>query len=128
MADVLLVEPRQVAGLALARILVTHVPVGDQLHAVGIDVRGEDDHVAEEAQRLRIVLADQLIDRLGQLLRAEHFGGVQAAVDPHHGLAVAGQRARLVVGEALGQREAARDVLVLRRFLWFSGAVMIAIS
>ena len=70
-------------------------------------MHGEDDHVAQEAQRLGIVLADQLIDRFGQLLRAEHFGGVQAAVDPDHRLAVASERARLVVGQALGQREAA---------------------
>ena len=112
-ADVLLIEPRQAAGAALLlRSGVAHVPVGHQLHAVGIGVHGEDDHVAQEAHRLFVGLADELIDGLDQLLRAEHFGGVQAAVDPDHGLAFARERARLVVGEALGQREAARDVLV----------------
>ena len=73
----------------------------------GIDVDGEDDHVAQEPHRLGIGLADQLIDGFGQLLRAEHFGGVEAAVDPDHGLAVAGEGARLVFGEALSLREAA---------------------
>jgi hypothetical protein len=32
---------------------------------------------------------------------------VQAAVDPHHRLAVARQRARLILGEPFGEREAA---------------------
>ena len=98
-------------------ILVAHVPVGDELHAIGVGVDGEDDHVAQEAHRLFVGPADELIDGLHQLLRAEHFGGVQAAVDPHHRLAVARELPRLVVGEALGQREAAGDVLVLLQVL-----------
>ena len=51
--------------------------------------------------------ADHLVDHLAELLRAERLGGVQAAVDPDNGLAVLRQRARLLVGQALGQREAA---------------------
>ena len=39
------------------------------------------------------------VDRLDQLLRAEHFGGVQAAVDPDHRLAFARERVRLLVGQ-----------------------------
>ena len=62
--------------------------------------------------RLFVVLAGELVDGLDQLLRAEHFGGVQAAVDPDHRLAFLGERARRVVGEALGLRQAARDLLV----------------
>ena len=48
----------------------------------------QDDGVVEDPQRLGIGLRIQAVDRLDQLLRAEHFGGVQAAVDPHHRLAV----------------------------------------
>ena len=97
--------------------LLAHVPVGDQLHAVGIGVDGEDDDVAQEAHRLFVGAADELIDRFRQLLRAEHFGGVQAAVDPHDRLAVARELTRLFVGQALGQREPLRDVLVLLQVL-----------
>ena len=62
-------------------------------------------------------MANELIDRLHQLLRAEHLGGVKAAVDPDDRLAVARELARLVVGQALGQRQAAGDVLVFLQVL-----------
>ena len=58
--------------------------------------------------RLLVVAAHHLVDRLDQLLRAEHLGRVQAAVDPDDGLAFLGERARLVVGQPLGMREPAR--------------------
>ena len=56
--------------------------------------------------RLGVVAADQLVDRLDQLLRAEHLGRVQAAVDPDDRLAFLRQRARLLVGQPLGQSPA----------------------
>ena len=52
-ARVLLVEPRMCMSSALQRVLVLHVPVGHELHAVGIRVHGEDDVVV----RNRIVSA-----------------------------------------------------------------------
>ena len=63
------------------------------------------------------VAADELIDRLHQLLRAEHLGGMQAAVDPDDRLAVARELPRLVVGQPLGQCEPPGDVLVLLQVL-----------
>ena len=116
-ADVLLVEPRQLAGAAILLVRLAHVPVGDQLHAIGIGVRREDDDVLQDALRLFVVLADELVDGFDQLLRAQHFAGVQAAVDPDHGLAFLGQRLGLVVGQALGLREPARDLLVAFQLL-----------
>ena len=89
----------------------------DELHAVRVRVHREDDHVVQEAQRLRVGAADHLVDRLDQLLRAEHLGGVQPAVDPDHGLAFARERARLIVGQAFGLREPPRDVLVASELL-----------
>ena len=69
--------------------------------------------------RIRIVsgsvLRVQPVDRFDQLLRAEHFGRVQAAVDPDDGLAVLRELARLLVGEAVGERQPAVDVLVAAR-------------
>jgi hypothetical protein len=38
---------------------------------------------------------------LEELMRAQHFGGVQAAVDPDHRLALPRQRMGLIVGETL---------------------------
>ena len=79
--------------------------------------------------RLGIGLAVQLIDGLDQLLRAEHLGGVQAAVDPDDRLAVPRELPRLVVGQPFGQREPAVDVLVAAPAgVWFSGEVMIAVQ
>ena len=45
-------------------------------------------------------------------MRAEHLGRVQAAVDPDDGLALARQRAGLLVGESFGRRQAPGDLLV----------------
>ena len=70
-----------------------------QLHAVRVRVHRQDDEVVQEAHRLGVGAADQLIDRLDQLVRAEHFGRVQAAVDPDDRLAFLRQRARLIVGQ-----------------------------
>ena len=103
-ADVLLIEPRQLAGAALASAFglrmyqseTSSMPSGLACAARMIDV-------AQDAHRLFVGLARELVDGLDQLLRAEHFGGVQAAVDPDHRLAFLGQRARLIVGEALGR-------------------------
>ena len=77
--------------------------------------------------RLRIGPADHLVDRLDQLLRAEHFGGVQSSVDPDDGLPFRGERARLIVGQPFGVGELRDDFLDSgRASRRFSGAVMIA--
>ncbi len=91
--DVLLIETRDV-HVALERVRVLHVPVRDELHPVRIRVNGQDDQVVQEAHRLRIGAADQLIRRLDQLVRAEDFGGVETAVEPDDGFAFA-RRARV---------------------------------
>ena len=122
MADVLLPEARDVVGsLALLGNRLAHVPVGDQLHAVGVGVHGQDDHVVEDAQRLGVVARDHLVDELHQLVRAQHLGGVQAAVDPDHSFAFVRQRVRLLVGEAFGVREPARNLFVVRQLLVILG-------
>jgi len=98
---VLLVQHRNAARGALLRDGIPHVPVGHQFHPVRIRVHGQDDHVVENSHRLFVGAAHQLVDRFHQLLCAQHFGGVQAAVDPDHGFAFFRQRARLLVGQAL---------------------------
>ena len=84
-------------------------------------MRAKDDHVVEEAQRLRIVARHHLVDHLHQLMRAQNFAGVQSAVDPHHGLAFVSQRAGLIVRESFGECELARDFLVSRQMLMIFG-------
>ena len=100
------------AQRAAQRIALAHVPVGDELVAVGIGVRRQHDDVAQEAHASPRRTADELVDGFDQLLRAEHFVGVQPAVDPDDRLALGGERARLRVGQALGEGQAARDVPV----------------
>ncbi len=78
--------------------------------AVGIGVHEQDDRVVEKPHRLFVGAAHHLVDHLAELLRAEHFAGVQPAVDPDHGLAFARERLRLLVGEPLGEGEPARDL------------------
>ncbi len=97
---------------ALLRIRLAHVPVGHQVVAVRIGVDEEDDDVVQDPHRLRIGAAHHLVDHLAELLRAEHFGGVQPAVDPDDGLALARQRSRRVVRESLGEREPHGDLPV----------------
>ena len=112
MADVLLVEPRQAGQRSPLRVGLAHVPVGDQIVAVRVGVHQQDDDVAQDAPRLLVVAADQLVAGLDQLLRAEHLVGVQAAVDPDDRLALGGERLGLGVGEPLGQRQPPGDLLV----------------
>ncbi len=99
-------------GIALA-----HVPVRDQFHAVRIDGHQQQDVVVEDAQRLGVVAAEQVVGFDEEGLRIDAFGGVQAAIDPHHGLAFGGQRVRLVVGQFFGARQALRDLFVARQVL-----------
>ena len=68
-------------------------------------MHGQDDQVVQEARRLGVGPADQLIDGLDQLVRAEDLGGVQPAVEPHHALAFLGERPRLLVGQSFGGRQ-----------------------
>ena len=105
------------ADRSLLRIRIAHVPVGDEIVAVRIRVDEQDDAVVEEPPRLLVVPADHLVDHLRQLLRAERFGRVQPAVDPDDRLAFLRQRARLIVGQPLGERQPARDVAVAREVL-----------
>jgi hypothetical protein len=72
----------------------------------------EDDDVVEDAQRLGVGGAGELGDRLDEYLRAEHLAGVQPAVDPHDGFPLVGELAGLGLIDALGQGQAAGDLLV----------------
>ena len=115
MSGVLLVEAGQAVGGALLGVAGPHVPVGDQLHAIGIDGRQQQDVVVQDTQRLGVAAAQQVVGLGEQRLRGNHFGGVQAAIDPHDRFALRGQRPRLVVGEAFGARQSLRDLLVARQ-------------
>ena len=70
-------------------------------------MRREDDDVAQEAQGLRVGAADELVDRFDQLLRAEHFVGVQPAVDPDDRLPSSSERTSLGVGQPFCEGETA---------------------
>ena len=95
---VLLVE------LGIARVLelrpdVLHVPVGDVLAAVRVDVRDEQrDDVLEDRLRLGRVGRQQVVGELRRGLRRPDLGRVDAEVDPGDRLALLGQ------GRAPGRR------------------------
>ena len=116
-ADVVMVEARQPGGAPLQRIRVAHVPVGDELVAVGVGVHEQQDALVEEAQRFLVAAADHLVDRLHQLLRPEGLVGVKPAVDPDDRLALPGQCPGRLRRQALGERQPPRDVLVLCQVL-----------
>ncbi len=120
-ADVLGVESRQAVHGALERVLLAHVPVGDQFLAVGVGLHVEHDDVVEEAHGLFVGAAHHLVDPLHELLRAHGFGGVQSAIDPHDGLAFLGERARFLLADAFGMRQFAGDFLVARELLHVLG-------
>ena len=111
-ADVFLIEARQSRERSVLRILVAHIPVGDQVHAVGIGVNKENDDVVENAQRLLIVGIQELVNHLVEHLGAQRFGSVQPAVNPHHRLALGGELARLGACDSLGLGEAPGDFLI----------------
>ncbi len=112
----------EVAVVVVARVLVVehgnahvpalHVPVGHQIHAVRVDEGAQLDHVAQEPQRLLVGAAHHLVDVLDELLRADRFGGVEAAVDPDDRPAFLRERPRLVVGQPFGVGQLADDLLV----------------
>ncbi len=80
-------------------------------------MHGEDHQIVQKPRRLGIVAAHELIDRLDQLVRPEHFGRVKASVEPDDRLPFLRERARLIVVEAIDRRESPRDVFVAIQFL-----------
>ena len=66
-----------------------------QFLAVRIGVYEEHDHVAQDAQRLRVVATDKLIRGLDELLRSEDLARVQTAIDPDDRLSLGSQGAGL---------------------------------
>ena len=105
---VMVVEHRRPAAAAV----VLHVVIGLEVMTVRVGVRGQDDDVVQDAPRLLVVARDELIDRLHELLRAEHLARVQSAVDPDDRLPFTGELARLLFGQPFGERQAAGDLLV----------------
>ncbi len=75
-------------------------------------------HVVENALHLLVaarlirVRGQQVVSKLQRVLRASHFGGVQTAIDMDNGLALAGQGAGLIFGEAFRRRKAPRNLAV----------------
>ena len=112
MPGVLLVEDRDAAAGALERVVVAHVPVGDQGVPVGVGVDRQEDDLVQDAHRLGVVAADHLPGEFHELLDGQNLGRVQPPVDPHHGLALGGERAGVLLGETLGPRQPPCDLPV----------------
>ena len=106
MADVFLVEARERVDDAFGGLGAAHVPGGNEFLAVGVGVGEEDNALVEDAECLGIGAAGEIPQRLDELVGAERFGGVEAAVDPDDGATLGGEAAGLGFGETLGAREA----------------------
>ncbi len=112
MPCVLLIQTRKSIDRPFQRIRLAHIPVGRQLLSVWIRVDEKNDVVTQDAERLRVAAADQLIRGFNELLRSQHLVGVKAAVNPDDDLPFRGERLRLIGGQPVGVREALRDPLV----------------
>ena len=111
-AGVLLVQSWDTQCRSLQSVGVAHVPVGHQLLAVGVGGDEQYDVIPQEAKGLRIGATYELVRRFNQLLRAEHLGGMQPAIDPYDRLAFSRERAGLRVAEIVCSRQAPRNLLV----------------
>ena len=100
-ADVIAPKAWDAGSAAIFMGGVAIVPVGDEVHAVGVIEDGEQDVVLEKAHRLGIGLGVHFIDGLKICCEPDGLGGVQASVDPDDGLAFGGERMGLLVGEHL---------------------------
>ena len=110
-AGVFLVRHGETPHRAFRRIALAHVRVRDHVHAVRVGVHGQDDHVVEDAHRLGVRAAHELIHGLEELLRAQCFRGVEPAIEPHDGFAGGRQLTRVGLGEPFRQGQATGDVL-----------------
>ncbi len=111
-ADVLLVQPRQAGQTTVSSgPWLAHVPVGDQVHAVGIGVDEQDDHVVENAQRLLVLGGDELVDasRSAPGHRAISLACMPPSIQTT-ALPSAASFGRLGRADALGQGQAAGDL------------------
>ena len=106
MTGVLVVQDGDSARAPLQRIVLPHVPVGHELHAVGVHVYRQQDHIIQDPQRLRVRPAHHPVHHLHELLGTENLRSVEATVDPDHGLALLGQRPGLLLRDPLRLRQA----------------------
>ena len=58
------------------RVGLTHVPIGNQLHAVRIHLNGQKDYVVEDAQGFRVRATDHAVNEFDELVGTQDFGGV----------------------------------------------------
>ena len=118
---VFVVETRNICDRTLCGVGRFHIPVRHQLHAIGIHEAVENNDVIQETHCLGIGAVHELINIFDKLLRAEHFRGVQPAIDPHDGFSFSSQRSALVFVQTLGRRQAPGDFFVSRKiFLVFT--------
>ena len=81
-------------------VCIPHVPVGDELDAVRIRNRHEEDDIVQKTHRFLVRLRNHLVNHLGQRLRIDRLGGMETAIDPDDRLAFLRELPRLVLTEA----------------------------
>jgi hypothetical protein len=109
---VLVVEPRQPAGLVLGAD-VAGVPVGDDRHAVRVGEDDQQDDVVADEPRPPVLAGDHVVGELDVVLGRRDLGRVQPAVDPDDRAPLLGQGFGLGLVDAAGEAHAAIDLLEL---------------
>src|SRR5205085_8394457 len=96
------------------------VPVGDDVHAVGVGRGDEDeDRIVENLTRLRVPRGRQLVGQLHGHLRGDDLGRVNRAGDGDHDFALADEAFALGVRvDQAGVCEAALDVAIFVEFAY----------
>ena len=113
MADVVLKQTRQSAEVAFAGSAFAHVPIRHEFLAVRIRQHAKNDVVVQQPHGFRVGAAHHLIHLFHLLLRTHRFGGVQPAVDPHHGFAFMRERARLIVRQTFGACQPSGNIFIV---------------
>ena len=97
--DIVMIELRDARHLELAAH-IRHIPVGDDIQAVRVHVRHqEDDRVLPHTPGLRGLVRHEVARHLRHQLPVRDLRRVQPAVDPHDRDAFPRERPRLLLGE-----------------------------
>ena len=75
-----------------------HVPLADEVVAIGIGMDAENDDVLKDAHGFGVGSAGELPDGLDELVGADGFGGMETAIDPDDGFAFGGEGTSLFFG------------------------------
>ena len=111
---ILLIQHRDIF-IPFGLVFWAHVPIRHDLHPIGIHMDKKDDDLIQNTKRFCIVFRSQFIQRLDQLLCANHLIGVKTTINPHDRLSLTGERLSLSFSN-LRSTQLSGNFLVARQF------------